>query len=179
MLNKRNTGLLVIDIQGKLATIVDNSDALISSTIALVKGAKILNLPILCLEQLPEKLGSTTPEIASALVPIKAIRKHTFSGVGCSEFVDAINHSNVDTWLVCGVEAHICVYQTVADLLAMGQNVHVVIDCISSRVPVNKELALSALQKKGAYITSVEMCLYELIGDSLLPEFREILKLIK
>ena len=179
MLDKRKTGLIVVDIQGKLASLVRNSEALIASTVKLIKGARALNLPIICLEQLPDKLGPTVSEIADALHPVKAIGKHTFSGAGCPEFINAIDSANVDTWLVCGIEAHICVYQTVSDLLKMNVKVQLLADCVSSRTLYNKDLAIASMQAKGATITSLEMCLYELVGDSLAPEFKAILQLIK
>jgi nicotinamidase-related amidase len=145
----------------------------------LIKGAKILDMPILWLEQNPEKLGRTEQKLNSLLEPLKPITKYTFNACEEPEFVKALKNSGVKTWLVCGIEAHICVYQTALGLRDLSFEVEAVCDCISSRSAMNKELAISKLTSKGISITSLEMCLYELIGDCRAPEFKKILDLIK
>ena len=179
MLSRDDTGLIVVDIQGKLANIVHDSEKMIPNTLALIKGAKVLNLPILWLEQNPEKLGATIPEISNALTPLEPIAKYTFDGCGSKLFDEAVKQSNVNQWLVCGIETHICVYQTVSSLIQRGYAIELVSDCVSSRRLSNKELAISKLAAKGVGMTSVEMCLYELVGDCRASEFREILRLIR
>lgn len=179
MLTRDNTGLIVVDVQGKLATIVHDSEKLVANTLALVQGAKVLGLPILWLEQNPEKLGATHTAIADALAPLEPIAKYTFDGCASEAFAKAVKQSGVTRWLVCGIETHICVYQTVSGLVRLGYEVDLVCDCVSSRALSNKELTLSKLTSKGVGMTSVEMCLYELVGDCRAIEFREILRLIK
>ncbi|WP_068547734.1 hydrolase [Thalassotalea crassostreae] len=184
MLNKHNTGLIVIDVQGKLASLVADSEAMLANIEVLIQGCKIVNLPIVWLEQNPQGLGATVAQISQHLhgdnkQPNEAIVKHTFSGCGSSEFVQAVADSNVKQWLVCGIEAHICVYQTAYALLEKGYDIEVVVDCVSSRDKANKDLAIDKLKHKGGSITSVEMCLYELIEDSRNAEFKQILSLIK
>lgn len=179
MLVKENTGLVVIDIQGKLANIVHDSELLLSNTIKLIKGAQALGLPVLCLEQNPEKLGSTATELGNVLSPVQPISKYTFDGCKQQSFIQAVKNANISTWLVCGIEAHICVYQTTLSLMNSGFDVELVSDCVSSRTVFNKELAISKLASKGIGITSLEMCLYELLGDCRSEEFKEILNLIK
>lgn len=179
MLAKENTGLVVIDIQGKLANIVNDSELLISNTVKLIKGAHALELPILCLEQNPEKLGITAPKLRDVLAPIKPISKYTFDACKEQLFIQTVQNSHISKWLVCGIETHICVYQTALSLLNAGFDVELVSDCVSSRTAFNKELAISKLASKGVGITSVEMCLYELVGDCRAAEFKEILGLIK
>lgn len=80
---------------------------------------------------------------------------------------------------MCGIEAHICVYQTVLGLLDSGADVSLVVDAVSSRSAANRDLAIAQLATRGARLTSVEMCLYELLGDCRHPAFRPILALIK
>ncbi|NOU50510.1 isochorismatase family protein [Pseudoalteromonas sp. JBTF-M23] len=179
MLNASNCGLLVIDIQGKLATQVVNSTQLIAGTEALILGCKALDLPIVWLEQAPNKLGATVPQLASLLHPEHAITKTTFSGYANHTVAQRIKSENKQYWLVCGIEAHICVYQTARDLLANKFKVMLVEDAISSQHIEHKALALSQLQHNGAQLTNVEMCLYELLADSQHPQFRTILNLIK
>jgi nicotinamidase-related amidase len=179
MLDKGSTGLIVVDIQGKLAGLVHDSATLIANCEKLIKGAQALNLPIICLEQNPDKLGSTVTEISALLSDIPSVAKFTFNGCEAAEFVASIKAENVDTWLICGIEAHICAYQTAIGLSELGYNVQLVNDCVSSRTLANKQLAISRLMSKAIDITGLEMCLYELVKDCRAPEFKAILALVR
>ncbi|MEI8628204.1 hydrolase [Vibrio sp. M60_M70] len=180
MLSKGNTGLIVVDVQGKLATLMHESDALIENITKLVKGAKALDLPILWLEQNPERLGPTAEPIREVLESTHLpITKYTFDGCKESTFKVAVENAKVDTWLVCGIESHICVYQTAVSLRQSGYRVELVTDCVSSRTAANKALALAKLTANGVVLTGLEMCLYEMVEDCRAPEFKEILALIK
>ncbi|MDO7085681.1 hydrolase [Pseudocolwellia sp. AS88] len=179
MLIKDNTGLIVIDIQGKLAHLVDDSTKLISNCVKLIKGSNELGLPIILLEQNPEKLSSTVDELTTILTDITPITKYTFDACASLDFLNSIKNNNVDTWLVCGIEAHICVYQTARGLAEQGYKVELVSDCVSSRTLLNKQLAVNRLQDCGVEITGLEMCLYELVRDCRTPEFKQILDLVR
>lgn len=179
MLNKKTTGLIIIDIQGKLARLVSNSEVLISNCTKLVKGAQSLDLPIVWLEQNPDKLGRTTEELQALLGEQQPIAKYTFDACGEPLFTEAIQAAGKSSWLVCGIEAHICVYQTASHLKKMGYDVHLVADCVSSREQANKELAIQKLAGAGVEITGLEMCLYEMVADCRSPQFKDILNLIK
>ncbi|WP_348255563.1 isochorismatase family protein [Vibrio parahaemolyticus] len=180
MLSKGNTGLIVVDVQGKLATLMHESDALIENITKLVKGAKALDLPILWLEQNPERLGPTAEPIREVLENTHLpITKYTFDGCKEATFNVAVENAKVDTWLVCGIESHICVYQTAVSLRQSGYRVALVTDCVSSRTAANKALALAKLTANGVVLTGLEMCLYEMVEDCRAPEFKEILALIK
>ncbi len=180
MLVKDNTGLIVVDVQGKLATLMHDSDALLENITKLVKGAKALNLPVLWLEQNPERLGQTADPIRRVLEQDSLpITKYTFDGCKEERFKLAVEKAKVNTWLVCGIETHICVYQTARSLSQSGYHVELVVDCVSSRTEANKALALAKLTANGVALTSVEMCLYEMVQDCRAPEFKAILALIK
>jgi len=179
MLSQDNTGLIIVDIQGKLAEIVHDSESVIANATALVKGARCLDLPILWLEQNAEKLGATAAGLSRALEGKQPIPKFTFDACGSDEFIAAVENANVTNWLLCGIEAHICVYQTALSLLNRGYNVELVSDCVSSRTAQNKELAMTKLAAKGVGMTSLEMCLFEMIGDCRAPVFKDVLRLIK
>ncbi|GMM90429.1 isochorismatase family protein [Vibrio fortis] len=180
MLSKNTTGLIVVDVQGKLASLMHESDANIENTTKLVKGAKALNLPIVWLEQNPDRLGPTVEPIREVLAKDHlAIAKYTFDGCKEATFKLAVENTKVDTWLICGIEAHICVYQTALSLRKMGYRVELVTDCTASRTAANKALALAKLTANGVGLTGVEMCLYEMVEDCRAPEFKEILSLIK
>ncbi|EKO3691981.1 hydrolase [Vibrio metschnikovii] len=179
MLDKENTGLIIVDIQGKLARLVSDSNELVSNCIKLIKGAQLLGLPIVLLEQNPAKLGQTIEELSVLLSNQQPISKFSFDACGEPRFVEVIQKSNKTSWLICGIEAHICVYQTAIHLKNLGYNIHLVGDCVSSRNESNKELAIKKLAGAGVDITGLEMCLYELVKDCRAPEFKEILNLIK
>ncbi len=179
MFNQEITGLIIIDVQGKLARIVHESEALLSNIQVLIQGCQILKLPIIWLEQNPQGLGQTVPELKELLKDYQPQEKYTFNACDSSSFIEAITDSGARQWLVCGIEAHICLYQTVSGLLSREYDVEVVADCVSSRSKANIDLALKKLQDKGASLTSVEMCLYELVKDSRKEEFKRILPLIK
>ena len=176
---RQNTGLVVVDVQGKLARLVDESETLISNCGKLIKGAQVLGLPIIYLEQNPDKLGATVSELNDLLSDAKPIPKFTFNACDEPKFVEAVQAKDVETWLVCGIEAHICVYQTAMGLLELRYKVQVVGDCISSRTALNKDLAIRRLVAVGVQITGLEMSLYELVKDCRSPEFKLILSLIR
>ncbi|WP_299872867.1 hydrolase [uncultured Cocleimonas sp.] len=179
MLNQENTGLVIVDVQGKLARIVHESEALIRNIQALIQGCQILKLPIVWVEQNPQGLGQTVPELSELLAPNQPLEKFTFNACESSSFDKVIAESGVQQWIVCGIEAHICLYQTALGLLSRNYQVEVVTDGISSRSKANIDLAINKLEKSGASLTSVEMCLYELIKDARKAEFKQILPLIK
>ncbi|MRX67585.1 Isochorismate hydrolase [Flavobacterium resistens] len=179
MLIQGNTGLIVIDVQGKLARIVDKSEELVLNLEKLIRGCQLLSIPIICAEQNPKGLGSTIPELEQLLQHQKPIEKYTFNAFDTEIFKQAIIYSGKKQWLICGIETHICVYQTAMGLLSNDFEVQIVTDCVSSRSKQSIKIALKKLQNKGADLTNVEMCLYELVKDSRQNIFKEILTLIK
>lgn len=179
MLNRETTGLILVDIQGKLAQLVHNSSELIASCELMIKGAEVLGLPIVWLEQNPEKLGATVDSLRSLLQQQDPVSKYTFSACSEPAFMQAVEESGRDSWLVCGIETHICVYQTALGLKNRNYAVEVISDCVSSRNPAHKQLAITRLASHGIAATCVEMCLYEMLGDCRSDEFRKILKLVK
>lgn len=179
MLHAQNTGLIVVDIQGKLARLVHDSDTLISNCEKLIKGAQALNIPIIYLEQNTSKLGTTTPVLNALLSHSDPIEKFTFNACDEPNFIDAVKSTGIQSWLVCGIEAHICVYQTAVGLDALGFEVELVSDCVSSRTLANKQLSINRLTRQGIPITGLEMCLYELVKDCRAPVFKDVLSLIK
>ena len=179
MLNLDNTVLVIVDVQGKLATLMHKKDALYKNLAAITAGTKELNLPVLWLEQIPHKLGPTITEVSEQLSGQTPISKSAFSGCGEPEFIKALKDTGRKQVLVVGIEAHICVYQTAVDLHQDGFEVEVVADAVSSRTKQNKMIALDKLGKAGIGITSTEMALFELMKTADAPQFRTIARLIK
>ena len=179
MLKQTETVLVIIDVQGKLAELMHDRERLYSNLSILVQGIQALEIPILWLEQYPKGLGPTIPEVADLLPDQNPIAKTCFSGCGRVEFVEALRAAERRQVLVAGIETHICVYQTVRDLLGSGYEVEVVADAVSSRVPENRQIALDKMVRAGAELSSVEMALYELMREAGTPAFKKILPLVQ
>ncbi len=179
MLEIRNCSLIVIDVQGKLAQLMHEKELLFKNIQILIKAAKILNIPILWCQQVPDSLGQTTPEIAELLTGIEPINKSSFSCCGDEQFNLKLNHLNRNQVLICGIEAHICIYQTALDLCRKGFHVSTISDAVSSRSLENREIALKRIASEGGEIRSVEMALFELLKDAKHPAFKDIARLIK
>jgi nicotinamidase-related amidase len=179
MLKLDNTVLLIIDMQGKLWNVMTEKEALLENALKLIKGFQILGVPMILTEQNPKGLGPTLPEITQVIPELKPIPKFTFSCCQNSEFTQAVNNLKRKQILICGIEAHICVYQTSLELLGKGYEVQVVTDVVSSRVIKNKEIALSRLQSEGVKLTVTEMAQYELLLTAENPKFKEMLKVVK
>ena len=179
MLNRENTALVLIDIQGKLAELMHEREALYRNLQILTKGAQALKLPILWLEQYPKGLGPTIPQVAELLPDQQPLAKTCFSACGLDAFRDPLRATGRRQILLAGIESHICVYQTARDLLDAGYHVEVVADAVSSRTAENGTLGLARMAQAGAEITGVEMCLFELLQQAGSAEFKKIATLVK
>jgi len=179
VLQPESTALVIVDVQGKLASLMHDREQLYLNLQILVKGARILELPIFWLEQYPEGLGPTIPEVAELLSGLEPMPKVCFSACGLEEFADKLRSGGRWQILICGIETHICVYQTARDLLADGYHVQVVADAVSSRTAGNRQIGLDRMAALGAHITSVEMALFELLRQAGTPPFKEIARLVR
>ena len=179
MLEIRNCCVIVVDVQGKLARLMTDREALFKNLQILIQAAKLLDIPILWCQQVPEALGPTIPEIAGLLTGIEPIDKSSFSCCGQEQFVTALDSHGRGQILLCGIETHVCIYQTAADLLGRGLEVTVVADAVSSRTERNRQIALTRLAAEGAHISSTEMALFELLRTATHRQFRQIAKLVK
>ncbi|WP_430462170.1 isochorismatase family protein [Thalassolituus sp. LLYu03] len=178
MLTKNNTGLMIVDVQGRLSTLMHDSETLFAQLRTLISGANVLGLPVVWMEQLPEKLGSTREEIRD-LLPGEPLVKNTFSGLQNEAIQARVKALKLQNWLVAGLETHVCVYQTVSDLLRAKYDVHLVTDAVSSRTLSNKELGIRKMESLGAQLTSVEMALFELQKIAEGAEFKQLIQIIK
>ena len=179
MLESKNTVLVIIDVQGNLARIMQDADALFRNLAILIKGARLLDVPIIWMEQLPEKLGPTVIEVSKNLDGLKPIEKDVFSCVKNDEFNSRLSEINPDNVVLSGIETHICVYQTAVDLLKRNFNVEVAADATSTRLKHNKNIGLEKVRRTGGEITSVETFLFEIQGIAKGEKFRELVKLVK
>jgi len=174
-----DTMAIVVDYQTKLMPAIFENDVLISKSEILLKGLKELEIPMIVSQQYTKGLGETVEPIKEAIGEFEAFDKKTFSLYQDEELKKAIDESGKKNMVICGAEAHICVLQTVIDLCEAGYNVFLIEDCIGSRKPNDKKMALKRAQKEGAFITTYEAVLYELTVGAANPHFKAISKLTK
>ena len=179
MLDIQDCRLVVVDVQGKLAQLMYSRDALFKNIQILIGAARILEIPILWCQQCPDALGPTVPEIAQLLADNEPINKSAFSCCGAEQFNSKLNKLARNQIVLCGIETHVCIYQTAVDLLRKGFEVHIIADAVSSRTLENKQIALQRMAAEHANISCTEMALFELLRTAEHPQFRQIAKLIK
>jgi len=179
MSGKIKTAIVLIDVQGKLAEIMFKSVGLLNNLEKLIKGANLLEIPIIWTEQLPNKLGNTTPRISKLLEAQNPIIKSEFSCHKNATFFEFITRKKFNRFLLCGIETHICVYQTAKDLLKEGHKVEIIGDATSSRTEQNKQIGIAQMTSLGAKLTSVEMLLFEKQKIALGSKFKDLIEIIK
>ena len=180
ILDRNKTLLLIVDFQEKLLAAFNHPEEMLNNCIKLIKFAKIMNLPMLWTEQYPKGLGQTVDDIKTELSSIvEPIEKLSFSCFGEPGFTDAISRHDATQILICGIETHICVEQTILDGLECGYHMHVVADACGSRKVQDHDVGMHKMTMAGAIATCTEMAMYELLERSDTKEFRETLKLVK
>jgi len=181
-LHRSDALLLVIDVQERLMPVIDRGDLVVRNIERLVRGFHVLDVPALITEQYVKGLGPTVPSVRAAFEEsggYTPIEKMCFSANGNGEFQAEMRRVKRKQIVVAGVETHVCVYQTVTDLLAAGYDVTLAADALSSRTPENRDIALRRMTTEGAKLSSTEMVLFELLGVSGTDEFRSIARLVK
>jgi nicotinamidase-related amidase len=177
LMSRGDTALLVVDVQERLVPAIQNHAQVVWNVRRLIDGARILGLPVVATEQYPEGLGPTVPELAQRLGEIPS--KLTFSCGGCPEIFRELESHGLGKILVCGMEAHVCVGQTVLDLLGQGWRVYVAVDAIGSRRPIDCTTALARMDSAGATLTTTEAALFEWCQVAGTAEFRQISRLVQ
>jgi len=171
--------VVVIDVQGNLAKVVADSEIANENIKKFVEGSLELNLPIFLTAQAPEKIGHTIEPILGLLPNHHEYPRTSFSIWSDDTIRNDILHSNKKQVLLCGFESHICLYQSAIDLLAAGFDVWMVVDAVSSRSIINKEIAMSELRAQGVHLTGVEMTFFALMRDASHPSFKVISRIIR
>ena len=179
LLKPETTALLIIDIQERIIPVIRNHEEVVDNTIKLIKGFKVLNLPIYYTEQYPKGLGITVSSIKSELGELEPIEKMTFSCSGAGNLFEELTGNNLSQIVVCGIEAHVCVQQTVLDLIENKIQVNLAADAVSSRKEIDYNIALERMRYHGAEITSVESILFELLNICGTQQFKRISKIVK
>ena len=172
-----DTALLVVDVQEKLVPAIAGGEQVVWNVRRLIDGAKVLGLAVAATEQYPKGLGSTVRELAERLGEIPS--KLTFSCGGCPQIFDDLQSRGIYKVLVCGIEAHVCVQQTVLDLLAGAWRLYVAVDAIGSRYEIDYRTALGRMDSAGATLTATEAALFEWCQTAGTPEFNQISRLVR
>lgn len=178
-LRAEDTAAIFIDFQEKLVPAIDNHDAIVERTAILAKGLAEFDIPVAVSQQYTKGLGDTVPTVQEAFANFAYLEKTSFSCCECDEIAAWVKSCDKKNVIVCGVEAHICVMQTVLDLIAAGKNVFIPVDCIGSRKPIDLEYGIRRMEKEGAYLATCESVLFELTGGAKSPQFKTISKLVK
>ncbi|XP_037027084.1 isochorismatase domain-containing protein 1-like [Bradysia coprophila] len=178
-LNSKKTLFLLCDVQEKFRPAIKNFDSMVKNTQKLISAGKSLEVPLICTEQYPEKLGNIVKELdikhASGVYP-----KSLFS-MAIPEINSKINElfgSNLESVVIFGIEAHICVEQTAMDFRAQGIEVHVVADCSLSRSLDDRTLAFERLKQIGCFVTTSENVIFKLLKTKDNPKFNDVRKYV-
>ena len=180
LLERERTGLILIDVQEAFRPVIDHFDEVVANCGLLAEGFGVLGRPVLVSEQYPKGLGHTVPELTARLPEgARLVEKVRFSAYGVSAFDEAVAEAGAQSWVVAGIEAHVCVNQTVHDLLEYGFQVQVAADAVSSRTPRNRDLGMAKMSAAGAGTTSAEMALFEMLEQAGSDEFKQISRLVR
>lgn len=179
MIEASEAQAICIDIQERLFPHIHEHDELARRCGILIRGLDLLGVPIHVTEQYPSGLGRTITPIQDALGTYEPIEKTTFSCFGAPDIVASVLSSDRHQHILFGIETHVCVQQTALDILAQGRTVVVVEDCVSSRNPNDKRIAIERMRQAGAIITTMESLLFELLVEAGSATFKTISGLVK
>lgn len=177
LMSAEDTALVVVDVQVKLMPLIRGQARILWNLRRLIDGAEATGVRMLATEQYPQGLGPTVRELADRLGPIPS--KMAFSCGGCEPFMTQLQASGASKVLVSGIEAHVCVQQTVLDLLAAGYRVYVPVDAVGSRYQIDYETGLRRMESAGATLTTTESALFEWCQVSGTPTFKKISALVR
>ena len=174
-----DTVAICIDFQEKLLPSINNWEEIISNSIKLIKGLDILGVPIVFTQQYTKGLGETYKDIRNSTKNFRVFEKSSFSAYENDVIKSVIDNLNIKNVVLFGIEAHICVLQTLIDLRLAGYNVFIVENCIGSRKLIDKDCAIKRAIYEGAAITTFESILFEFTIVSQTEQFKNILDIIK
>jgi nicotinamidase-related amidase len=176
---KEETAGVIIDIQERLLPHIHEGDILLRNCLKLIEGLKVLSIPLIITQQYTRGLGQTVPAIIEVLPGSSHIEKISFSCCEEPLFSEKISLLGKQNIILCGIESHVCILQTCLDLLGSGYKPVVAADCISSRRPNDKLIAIERMRQEGARITSMESLLFELTRFAGNETFKSISGIVK
>ncbi len=174
-----DAALVVIDVQEAFRNYIFDFEPMVKNISNLILASQQLGVPMIWTEQYPRGLGSTVTELQRLMAGSQQFEKSCFSCVQHEPFNTALARLQRRQIIVAGIEAHVCVNQTVHDLLESEYQVHLVVDAAGSRSPVNKEIAVDKMSSSGAVLTTVEMAVFEMLQRSGTEIFKSVQKLFK
>lgn len=179
-IRRDNALAVVVDVQERLFPHIDEHTELAVAIEKFIQGMQILNLPIIVTEQYVKGLGRTLPQLQTALSDYYSpMEKITFSCCGEQEFIDSLENLGRRQILLVGIESHICILQTALDLRERNYRPIIIEDCVSSRKPNDKRIAIERMRRSGCIITSLESALFELCTVAGTDTFKKISQLVK
>ena len=170
---------VMIDMQERLVPAIAHKEELTTNCRMMLEGLKVLGVPVIATQQYTKGLGETLPELKAVIPDSKYIEKITFSSWREESFRMAVRESEASQVMIFGTETHICVEQTVLDMLDAGLEVFLIADCAGSRFDSDKELSLRRMERAGAIVTTFEAALFELTEQGGTDTFKAISKLVK
>lgn len=176
---KEKSTAVIVDIQERLLPHIHEGDILMRNCLKLIEGLKILSVPIIITQQYTRGLGPTVASISGMFPDFKYIEKIAFSCCGEPAFEEEISHPDREFIILCGIESHVCLLQTCIDLLEEGRKPVIVEDCVSSRKPEDKRVAIERMRQEGARITTMESLLFELTRVAGNETFKSISGIVK
>lgn len=181
LLNAKRACLMIIDPQERLMKAIHEAERVVENTAFLVRCCQILNVPILATTQYAKGIGPIVPQLAELLAHTPSVDKMEFNAAFNADVMAALAElpSSVDTLILAGVEAHICIYQTAIGMMAKGYRVYVAMDAVSSREKRNAKAALKQLQSFGVVVMPAETIVYEMLARAGTPEFKAILPYVR
>jgi nicotinamidase-related amidase len=177
LMSRADSALLVVDVQVKLVPAIATAGRVVWNVRRLIDGAQLLSLPVMASEQYPQGLGPTVPELASRLQNRPA--KLSFSCRELPDLLAGLRERNIEKLLVCGLETHVCIQQTVLDFLSDGWRVYVAVDAVGSRHDLDHQTALRRMDSSGAVLTTTEAALLEWCQAAGTPEFKQISRIVR
>lgn len=178
-IKKEETIAVIIDVQERIYNVMYGHEQLTVNIQKLINGIQALGVEILVTEQYSKGLGHTIAPIRDILNGYRHIEKMAFSCCGSDEFMNSLKSTGKKNVIIAGIESHVCVLQTVLDLIENGFQPVLVEDCVSSRKPGDKNTALERMRQEGAIITTYESLLFELLVVSGTETFKAISKIVK
>lgn len=181
-LDQNNCCALVIDYQERIVPAMHGKEELLKNSEKLLKGLSLLGIPMIFTEQYPKGLGQTLPEIKQAAPEAPVFAKTSFSALGSGEVMELLKKYKAEgrkNVLICGIEGHVCVFQTALDLVSEGFTPVFVTDCITSRRPSDYMTAMMRAEREGVAFATTEMILFELIGSKEHEHFKAISAIVK
>jgi isochorismate hydrolase len=171
--------LVVVDIQEKFRDLIHGMDQVMAGTERLIRFCQQLGIPIMATEHYPRGLGVTVPEIRNLCSHFKPIEKIDFSCAGSAPFNHGLTETGRDQVILCGIETHVCIYQTAFDLLRQGRQVVVAVDAVSSCSAANREIGLRRMAEIGVQNMGIQMLMFEILGKAGTSDFKSVAGLLK